>query len=209
MLASARELPLADVMSFVTQSWNVTPQRRSATWALSAGRRLIDQRAGLQLEAYPLWCEESPRECDDAILAEAVKPDPPLIANIILLLKESEHPELDASLNASGCGRHAERPPGGAKDRRIAAAGREPESATRRKEALAQLAGSAAIASSAYLVNYLVRFAPKDAAQFLRAAFQDKESSADGLDFRPDTLQRRPDPDRYRGPGQPQCQHRG
>ena len=185
VLASARELPLDLLLSFVTEAWNrkLMPREQLLPLlrylALSVGRAPKDLQPFLQFEAYPRWCDESPRECNDAILAEAVKPDSPLLTNTILLLKEAEHPELDAALKQRLAA------PGALKDyekaQKVAALVLRAGSRNLRpavKEALAQLTAEsgADCEMQAYLVNYQFRFAPKDATQFLRAAFQNKES---------------------------------
>ena len=190
VLASAKELPLDDLISFVTQVWNQKSMPREQVLplvrylALAAGRPK-EENYRLQFEAYPLWCEESPRECSEAILADAANPDSPLLSNTILLVTEAEHPELDASLKE----RLAE--PGMLTDYMKAqktgalvmrAGSRNLQPAV--KEALAQLAGHASNCDlQAYLLGYQLRFAPKDATQYLRAAFQDKERSCGWLRF--------------------------
>jgi hypothetical protein len=192
VLASARELPLNDAMNFVTVMWNrkLLPRERLLPLlrylALSIGRAPKDLQAFLQFDVYPLWCEESPRECDDAILADAAKPDSPLLPVTILLLKEAEHPELDDLL------KQRLQAPAAAKDyveaQKIAAlvlraGSRNLLPAVR--EALTRFAGNHAsdCETRAYLVNYQFRFAPKDAGQYLRTAFQDKEASCGWFHF--------------------------
>ena len=192
VLASARELPLNDAMNFVTVMWNrkLLPRERLLPLlrylALSIGRAPKDLQAFLQFDVYPLWCEESPRECDDAILADAAKPDSPLLPVTILLLKEAEHPELDDLL------KQRLQAPAAAKDyveaQKIAAlvlraGSRNLLPAVR--EALTRFAGNHAsdCETRAYLVNYQFRFAPKDAGQYLRTAFQDKETSCGWFHF--------------------------
>jgi hypothetical protein len=192
VLASARELPLDDSMSFVTEVWNRKSMPREQLLpllrylALSVGRAPKEQRASLQFEVYPLWCEESPRECNDAILADAAKPDSPLLPNTILLLMESEHPELDAPLKerlaaAATLKDYVETQKTGALVLRAGSRNLRPAV----KEALVQLAEKrrADCEIQAYLLNYLIRFASKDAAQYLGAAFQDKESFCGWLGF--------------------------
>jgi hypothetical protein len=191
VLANVSELPLSDLMNLVTQMWyrnsmpreQLLPHVRSL--ALAAGRAPTDLAFRLQAEVYPLWCEESPRECSDAILAEAAKPDSPLLPQTILLLKESEHPELDAVLKQRLVAVAAlkdldEMQKTGALVLRVGSRNLRPAV----EEALDHFAGKrVACEPHAYLVNYLFRFAPKAATQYLRTAFQDPSSSCGWLHF--------------------------
>ncbi len=192
VLASAGELPVNDLMGFVAAVWNrksipreqILPLLRNL--ALSAGRAPKEQQTSLQLEVYPLWCKASPRECDDAILAEAAKPDSPLLPSTILLMKEAEHPELDVLLKERLAAAATLKDSMGAEKTAalvLRAGGRNLRPAV--QQALDQLAGnrSGDCEIRAYLLNYQMRFAPKDAARNLAAAFQDRESFCGWLDL--------------------------
>jgi hypothetical protein len=192
VLASARELPLDDAVSFVTQAWDRKSMPREQLLpllrylALSAGHAPKERQGLLQSEIYPLWCEEAPRECNDAILADMVKPDSPLFPTTILLLKEAERPELDAPLKerlaaAATLKDYVTAQKTGALLLRVGSRNLLPAV----KDALLELAGKpgADCEMRAYLMNYLVRVAPKDATQYLRAAFDDKESLCGWLGF--------------------------
>jgi hypothetical protein len=191
VLASARELPPDDAVSFVTEVWNRKSMPREQLLpllrylALSAGLAPKERQALIQTEVYPLWCEEALRECNDAILADAVKPDSPLFPITILLLKEAEHPELDAPLKerlaAATLKDYVAAQKTGALVLRAGSRNLLPAV----KDALVELAGKpgADCEIQAYLVNYQFRFAPKDARQYLRAALQDKQSSCGWFGF--------------------------
>jgi len=192
VLANASELPLSDLTSFVTQMWNQKSMSREQLLpllrylALSVSHIPKDLAFSLQSEVYPLWCEETPRECNDAILAEAAKPDSSLLRDTILLLKESEHPELDALLNERLAAASTLRDAQGLQ--KTAALVLRAGSRNLRPaviEALAQFTAKRRTdcETQSSLVNYLVRFAPKDAAKYLTAAFQDKECYCGWLVF--------------------------
>jgi len=179
VLASAKELPLDDVLTFVGRAC-------SAKWLPKEQLLpLLRYLAPLNSQAYPLWCEEAPRECNDAILAAAAKPDSTVGANTILLLKESEHAELDeplkARLAAVTLEDTVEARAAGALVLRAGSRNLRPAV----KAALAQFAGKQGpdCEIQAYLVNYSFRFAPKDAAQYLGPALADKKSSCAWLAF--------------------------
>ena len=50
------------------------------------------------IEAYKLWCEDAPGECQSAILADVQRSQLRTDKNIILLMEEGEHAELDSLL---------------------------------------------------------------------------------------------------------------
>jgi hypothetical protein len=50
------------------------------------------------IEPYKLWCEDAPEECQSAILADVQRSQFRTDKNIILLMQEEEHPELDSLL---------------------------------------------------------------------------------------------------------------
>ena len=51
-------------------------------------------------EGYKFLCEGWPRECSTAILADAIHPGSPTSKNAVFLMSEAEHPELDEILSA-------------------------------------------------------------------------------------------------------------
>jgi hypothetical protein len=50
------------------------------------------------IEPYKLWCEDAPEECQSAILADVQRSQFRTDKNIILLMEEGEHAELDGAL---------------------------------------------------------------------------------------------------------------
>lgn len=50
------------------------------------------------IEPYKLWCEDAPEECHSAILADIQRSQFSTNKNVILLLEEGEHTELDSPL---------------------------------------------------------------------------------------------------------------
>jgi hypothetical protein len=50
------------------------------------------------IEPFKLWCEESPEECQSAILTDVQRSQFRTDKNVILLMQEGEHPELDSLL---------------------------------------------------------------------------------------------------------------
>jgi len=50
------------------------------------------------IEPYKLWCEDAPEECRSAILADIQRSQFRTNKNVILLMEEGEHTELDSPL---------------------------------------------------------------------------------------------------------------
>ena len=136
--------------------------------------------------AFQFWCEAWGDDCAAGILASAVNPDSQLPPYIVLLLPEAAHPELDPML----------------KERLKEAFARQDFLMAHRTAVLVLRAGSRSLRASVdallaadpasrpnscevqgYLVGYLFRVAPEDAAKFLIAKFADRSDVCAGQLF--------------------------
>lgn len=99
VLAAENELTHAQRLQFVVMVHQTMPHqlllpiiRSLASDSGTAGASFND------IEPYELWCEDAPEECRSAILADVQRSQFRTDKNIILLMQEGEHPELDSLL---------------------------------------------------------------------------------------------------------------
>jgi hypothetical protein len=98
VLASAKDLQPGQQIQFLFSEWPILPheQLRPMVESLATDRR--EDADIWRSQAYQLWCQDWPRECSAAIVAEAMRAETKLSWNEVLLLPEAEHQELDAML---------------------------------------------------------------------------------------------------------------
>lgn len=99
VLAIENELTHAQRLQFVVMARQAVPHhlllpiiRALASDSGTAGASFDN------IEPFKLWCEDAPEECQSAILAEVQRSQFRTDKNIILLMQEGEHPELDSEL---------------------------------------------------------------------------------------------------------------
>ncbi len=99
VLAVQSELNHAQRLQFVVMARQTMPQqmllpiiRSLASDSGTAGASFND------IEPYKLWCEDAPEECRSAILADVQRSQFRTNKNVILLMEEGEHTELDGVL---------------------------------------------------------------------------------------------------------------
>ena len=98
LLNSAQLLSPVQKMQFVAQAWNQLPHDHLLP--------IIKELAGAEDSVYrdrafELWCKGWASDCNAAILTAALKPGNHIDRNVPLLLQEGEHPELDKILQDS------------------------------------------------------------------------------------------------------------
>src|SRR5579859_79121 len=100
VLAASPELGLGEKVQILTSMWSREPrgELKPVVLGVVASRRKED--SSYLDEGYKYWCEVWPQECKDAILSDAIQPGTPTSKNAVLLMGESEHPELDQVLKA-------------------------------------------------------------------------------------------------------------
>jgi hypothetical protein len=99
VLAVENELTHAQRLQFVVMARQTMPHqlllpiiRSLASDSGTAGASFDN------IEPFKLWCEDAPEECQSAILADVQRSQFRTDKNIILLMQEGEHPELDSQL---------------------------------------------------------------------------------------------------------------
>ena len=181
VLAVAGDLNHAQQVQFVVLAWQTMPHEQLLplirTLAKDGGARaaVYDNH-----EVFRLWCEGWPAECNAAILQDIVESNTQIDKNVILLMSEAEHPELDEMLETKL------RDPAMARD----------SFPSQRTAAVILRAGSRNIASAVdsyldqtagkhgcdgdtqgELLGYLFRVAPEDGGKRLSAELQDNNDS--------------------------------
>lgn len=100
VLDAALQLDPQERAQILTSMWPREPhgELKPIVLSLVATRQKEDSFSLDQ--GYKFWCEGWPKECGSAILSDAVQPGTPTSKNAVLLMGESEHPELDEILKA-------------------------------------------------------------------------------------------------------------
>jgi hypothetical protein len=131
-------------------------------------------------EAFKLWCEGWPGDCNAAILSDVLESGVKTEKNIILLMSEAEHPELDKMVETQL--RDPAMLQDSAQSQRIAAlilraGSRRVSSAV--DTLLDRLSGKPGCAGEiqGYLLGYLFRLPTPDAGKRLAAELQNKNST--------------------------------
>jgi hypothetical protein len=162
----SRDLSPDQQLQLLNMEWSKMPHeqllpilQRLAAWR--------DSGAGVQYWGYKFWCEDWPADCTKALLAEVIELGFKLEPDIVLLVSEAEHPELDSILQ-----------------RQLEAQAKQPGVERLSTAALVLRAGSKNIQpivdqllagsqirgncqSEGYLLGYLFRVAPGEAAKRL------------------------------------------
>jgi hypothetical protein len=99
VLSAALELGPGERVQVLYSMWPSEPhgQLKPIVLSLAESRRKEDSFS--LDEGYKFWCEGWPQECSRAILSDAIHPGSATSKNAVFLMAESEHPELDETLN--------------------------------------------------------------------------------------------------------------
>ena len=99
VLSAALELGPGERVQVLYSMWPSEPpgQLKPIVLSLAESRRKED--SFYLDEGYKFWCEGWPQECSRAILSDAIHPGSATSTNAVFLMAESEHPELDETLN--------------------------------------------------------------------------------------------------------------
>ena len=184
VLAVANDLDYAQQLQFVTLAW----QTMSREQLFPIIRRLATDTSAPHATyrnyyAFKFWCEGWPESCNSAILADVLESRVKTDKNVILLLTEAEHPELDKILE-----RQLNDP-----------ATIQDSSQSQRSAALLLRAGSRKLAPSVdalldeltekrgcaeylegYLLGYLFRVAPENAGKRLTSEVMGRKDGCGG-----------------------------
>ena len=96
VLAVADDLDHAQQVQFVILAWQTMPHAELLPLIRELAKDSFNHPAGYDShEAFQLWCEERPEECGAAILQNVLETNAKMDKNVILLMPEAEHPELD------------------------------------------------------------------------------------------------------------------
>ncbi len=171
VLNAAEQLGSDQRTQFATSQWTILPREQ----LLPIIRNLA---LGHRFDAEKLWCEGWPRDCSSEILSDALQPGTEIRSAHVLLVPESEHPEMDSALRELLAG------PGIL----------EISAQSQRTAALVLRAGTSALLpavedaisrlianhrsnseADAYLVGYLFRLSPEKARGHLSEMLQDEK----------------------------------
>jgi hypothetical protein len=135
------------------------------------------------IEPFKLWCEEAPEECQSAILADVVRSQFRTDKNIILLMEEGEHAELDSVLQERFTDRKARQDWG--QSQRLAAVVLRAASrnlAVPVKVWLAELTGKPGCGADveASLLGYMFRIGDATAGKHLSSELWDRKDDCGG-----------------------------
>ena len=100
VLSTALELGPGERVQVLYSMWPSEPHGLLKPIVLSLAESRRKEDSFSLDEGYKFWCEGWPQECSRAILSDAIHPGTPTSKNVIFLMAESEHPELDEILNA-------------------------------------------------------------------------------------------------------------
>jgi hypothetical protein len=100
VLVSVQELQPGQKMQFLYSEWPILSHQQLLPVIESVANNRREDAIGLRDQAYQFWCQDWPKECGAALLAEATRPGTQISPATVLLLSEAEHPELDALLEA-------------------------------------------------------------------------------------------------------------
>jgi len=181
VLAVANDLDHAQQVQFVVLAWQTMPHEQLLPLIRKLAKDSVNHPVGYDShEAFQLWCEGWPEECDAAILQDVLKSNAKMDKNVILLMSEAEHPELDEMLETKL--RDPTMLQDAVQSQRTAAVvlragSRHVVSAV--DSFLDQSARSRGCAGETRgdLLGYLFRVAPQDGANRLSAELQDKDDS--------------------------------
>ncbi len=99
VLAVANDLNHTQQVQFVVLAWQTIPHEQLLPMIRKLAKDSINHPAGYDNnEAFRLWCEGWPEECNAAILQGVLESNAKIDKNVILLMSEAEHPELDKML---------------------------------------------------------------------------------------------------------------
>ena len=181
VLAVFTDLDHAQQVQFVILAWQTMPHEQLHPMISKLAIDSVNHSAGYDSpDTFQLWHEGWPEECDAAILQNVVESNAKMDKNIILLMSEAEHSELDEML------RSKLRDPAMLWDafqsQRAAAvvlrAG-SPHIASTVESYLDQVTGKLRCDGETQgdLLGYLFRVAPEDGGKRLSAELQDKNDS--------------------------------
>ena len=101
VLAVANDLDRGRQVQFVVLAWQTMPHEQLLPLIRKLAQESLKQPRGyVDYNPFELWCEGWPDECDTAILEDVIDTNAKMDKNVILMMSEAEHPELDAMLEA-------------------------------------------------------------------------------------------------------------
>jgi hypothetical protein len=179
VLAVENDLDREQQLQFVVLAWQTMP-RDQLLPLISKLAKASNTNTYSNYEAFKLWCEGWPDDCSAAILSDALESGVKTEKNIILLMSEAAHPELDKMLETQLHNPTVLQDYG--QSQRVAAlilrAGSR-KVASSVDTLLDQFSGKPGCAGETlgYLLGYLFRVAPEDASKRLAAELQNKNGT--------------------------------
>ncbi|HXJ94364.1 MAG TPA: hypothetical protein VMT20_16070 [Terriglobia bacterium] len=101
VFAVADDLDHSQQVQFVVLAWQTMPHEQLLPMIRKLAKDSLTHPASYDAhEAFQLWCEGWPEECRQAIIQDVIKSNARTEMNVVLLLPEAEHPELDKMIEA-------------------------------------------------------------------------------------------------------------
>jgi hypothetical protein len=101
VLAVAEDLDHDEQVQFLVLAWQTMPHEQLLPMIRELAQDSLNNPPGYDnYEAFPLWCEGWPGDCDAAILRDVIETNGKTDRNIVLMMSEAEHSELDKMLEA-------------------------------------------------------------------------------------------------------------
>lgn len=101
VLTVANDLDHDRQVQFLVLAWQTMPHDQLLPLLRKLAKDSLNHPPGYDNhEAFRLWCEGWPEDCNTAILRGVVKTNAKIDRSVILMMSEAEHPELDKMLEA-------------------------------------------------------------------------------------------------------------
>ena len=98
VLSVRDELPLNLQQQLASAGWHSFPHAQLLPLVRKFAKESLDRSAFVGYQYLGQWCQEEEEPCNQAIIEAAQQPGPKTYKPAVLLLTESEHPELDGLL---------------------------------------------------------------------------------------------------------------
>jgi hypothetical protein len=98
VLAVANDLNHTQQVQFVILAWQSMPREQLLPLIRTLAKSCTLAAGNENHEVFQLWCEGWPEECNAAILQDVLESNAKMDKDVILLMSEAEHPELDNML---------------------------------------------------------------------------------------------------------------
>jgi hypothetical protein len=170
VLNLAKELSPQQQLQFAISEWANLPHEQLKPMVESVANNRGEDAVYLRNQGYELWCRDWLKECSAAIVADFMQPGSRIDQHGILMVQESEHPELDSLLTDALKKKDSNTPLDSQAEVRLAAMVLRAGSRNLRPAVDSYLQRFAnyqgyGCEAEGYLIGYLFRFDTKEAAK--------------------------------------------